>query len=438
MVNFLNLFSLKKYLTGKIQHPIDDFDLLTKSMMINRVSLIIFSLITLWFITRVFYLLNTTVILIWLSISAICLLCLILNKLKFIELASFMIIFLFTLFLSISLIFYGVNGSLFYIAFVIPIILTQILLGNKYLIVITSYILVYGFLIYYLQVTNILVINLHPIDPLEEFFSQISIILLSITVIELYSIVQSRAKISLENNFLRLQIKNQSAPITDNKLEDIGLSLLSVTHDFNNLLSIISDYNSILIKEMEENSALKSTAMKIAEITGRGTKLTNQLMNFNKPVGETSEDININDLIKSEQLILNRMIGNKIKLILDLDNSISNSNINSTKFDQILFNLITNSKQAIDKHGTITIRTKKTIHKELGECILLVVQDTGKGMIDEVKEHIFGPFFTTKKEGHGIGLFTVKKIIVENKGIIDIVSKINAGTSIKIFFKEIR
>jgi PAS domain S-box-containing protein len=98
--------------------------------------------------------------------------------------------------------------------------------------------------------------------------------------------------------------------------------------------------------------------------------------------------------------------------------------------NQVWINLIYNALQAMDFNGEITIKTKK-----VKEYLMISIKDNGKGIPDVIKDKIFNPFFTTKKqgEGSGIGLDIVLKIIEKHKGRIEFDSEINVGTEFRIY-----
>ena len=88
--------------------------------------------------------------------------------------------------------------------------------------------------------------------------------------------------------------------------------------------------------------------------------------------------------------------------------------ISKKSLELIMMNLITNAIEALDNGGDIDINW----HKNTNSMSLLTVQDSGKGISKEIKEKIFKPFFTTKKNGSGLGLFTVYKIVYLSEGHI--------------------
>ncbi|WP_199153711.1 ATP-binding protein [Chromobacterium sp. ASV23] len=100
------------------------------------------------------------------------------------------------------------------------------------------------------------------------------------------------------------------------------------------------------------------------------------------------------------------------------------------QLNQVWTNLISNSLQAMDYHGTLRLGIQKQ-----GDYAVVSISDTGCGISDVIKERIFEPFFTTKPrgEGTGLGLDIVKKIIERHKGKIEVFSELGIGTTFKVF-----
>ncbi|MBU2430643.1 MAG: response regulator, partial [Proteobacteria bacterium] len=123
---------------------------------------------------------------------------------------------------------------------------------------------------------------------------------------------------------------------------------------------------------------------------------------------------------------------------------------NKTQIHQVLINLCNNAVQSMEDFGgtlSLTVRNK-TLEKELiskdsaippGNYVCLVISDTGHGIPEDIIDHVFDPFYTTKSvdKGSGMGLAVVHGIMKAHNGIIRIYSTINQGTTCECYFPAI-
>ena len=230
------------------------------------------------------------------------------------------------------------------------------------------------------------------------------------------------------------------------KMEAIGKLAGGVAHDFNNLLTIIKGNIDLIMMELEESSPLKNDLKEVILATERATNLTRQLLIFsrkNQPAAMTLCDLN--QIIKEIAKMLERFIGEDIKIELGLAPVLSSVSIDKGNAEQVIMNLVVNAKDAMPQGGTVKIQTEEVVFsKETckavagaypGKFVLLSVKDTGTGMDEETIKHIFEPFFTTKKpgQGTGLGLSVIYGIIQQNNGWINVESVPTQGSVFNIY-----
>jgi CheY-like chemotaxis protein len=155
--------------------------------------------------------------------------------------------------------------------------------------------------------------------------------------------------------------------------------------------------------------------------------------------------VDINEIIKSIEKMLQCLIGEKINLLTLLSTDIGKVKVDPVQLQQVLLNLAVNAHDAMPEGGQLTIITENYILNDVdlplhpqwkpGRYAVLSATDTGTGMTPEVKARIFEPFYTTKEigKGTGIGLATVFGIVTQSEGHIEVISEVGAGSCFKIF-----
>jgi PAS domain S-box-containing protein len=234
----------------------------------------------------------------------------------------------------------------------------------------------------------------------------------------------------LESRFLQAQ-----------KMEALGRLAGGVAHDFNNLLGVIGGYAELLERHLGQHEQYKRHCARIIETTQRASGLTNQLLTFSRKEIARPAPLKPNKAIGNLAGMLSRLIGEDIEMILDLRAG-ATVIIDKIHFEQIIFNIAVNARDAMPGGGQLFIKTESKMHPVVqisGEVLLLPfvsisITDTGVGMDEATRLHAFEPFFTTKsaERGTGLGLATVYGIVQQCKGDINIKSRPGQGTEITI------
>jgi two-component system cell cycle sensor histidine kinase/response regulator CckA len=153
--------------------------------------------------------------------------------------------------------------------------------------------------------------------------------------------------------------------------------------------------------------------------------------------------------VKDLDQMLHRLIDENIEMTIVLGNEIGRIKADSGYVGQVLMNLVVNARDAMPNAGKLTIATNNVTldqnyareHADAtpGDYVMLSVSDTGTGMTDEVKAHLFEAFFTTKPKGKGtgLGLATCLTIVQQCGGHIGVHSEVGKGTAFKVYFPRV-
>ena len=237
----------------------------------------------------------------------------------------------------------------------------------------------------------------------------------------------------LEAQFLRTQ-----------RMNTIGTLAGGMAHDLNNALApILMGVQLLRRKASDEESARLLGLMETN--THRGADMVRQVLLFARGRGGEFERLELGPLVKELEKIVRETFPKSIAVETFLPADLWQVRGNPTQLHQVLLNLCVNARDAMPSGGRLSFaadNVELTTEEAAsipgaapGQCISLLVSDTGTGMPAEVMERIFEPFFSTKGEGHGtgIGLSTVQRIVKAHGGFIRVESQPGQGTVFEIF-----
>jgi two-component system cell cycle sensor histidine kinase/response regulator CckA len=227
------------------------------------------------------------------------------------------------------------------------------------------------------------------------------------------------------------------------KMDAVGQLAGGVAHDFNNLLVVISGYTELLLGRVSDDKSL-AQLREISQAAGRAGELIAQLLAFGRPSPNIDEPVDLSALIRGVEPMLRRLIGEDIRLILDVPEALSHVRADPGGLEQVLVNLVINAREAMPLGGEIRIQTAELDLDEAragelgliaGRYVVLSVTDNGSGMTDETKAHIFEPSFTTKElgKGTGLGLATIYGFVEQAGGKIAIDTEPGRGSSFSVY-----
>jgi len=233
------------------------------------------------------------------------------------------------------------------------------------------------------------------------------------------------------------------------KMEALGRLSGGVAHDFNNILTAITGYSELVLLNPTLEDGVRADIQEVLNAAFRAAALTKQLLAFSRRQIFAPKIIDLNNSIAELNRMLQRIIGEDIKLTLVSAPDLRHVRVDADQIGQVILNLVVNARDAMPKGGTLTLRTENV---ELDEADLdaqpdcrpggyarLSVEDSGEGMDAETLSRIFEPFFTTKSKdkGTGLGLATVYGIVKQSNGFIEVDSIPGAGSTFRIHLPSV-
>jgi signal transduction histidine kinase/CheY-like chemotaxis protein len=230
------------------------------------------------------------------------------------------------------------------------------------------------------------------------------------------------------------------------KLEAIGRLAGGIAHDFNNLMAIVVGNAALLAQRVPDGDPAKRLAEDIGAAGNRAAELTRHLLSFSRSQVLPPEVFALSPMVGDVLGMLRRVVGEDIAVTSALAEDAGFVEMGRGQLEQVVMNLVVNGRDAMPNGGSLRVTAAalyldtaraRGLGVEAGRYVLLSVADTGAGMDEHVRAHMFDPYFTTKAAGTGLGLSTVYGIVGHAHGAIDVWSEPGRGSRFDVYFPRV-
>ncbi|TCL62392.1 PAS domain S-box-containing protein [Hydrogenispora ethanolica] len=226
------------------------------------------------------------------------------------------------------------------------------------------------------------------------------------------------------------------------KIESVGILAGGIAHDFNNYLAAILSNIQLAGLRFENGRDIRPLLATVEGLVSKATGLTKQLLAFSKG------GIPIKKITSLKELVLDTvefvLRGSRVSCYCVIPEELRQAEVDPGQITQVLTNLLINASQAMPEGGNITVRCENTPWDSMdslpikpGEYVKVSVIDQGPGIPQENLAKIFDPYFTTKKQGNGLGLAVCYSIINNHGGYIGVESKAGSGSTFYFYLPAI-
>ncbi len=219
--------------------------------------------------------------------------------------------------------------------------------------------------------------------------------------------------------------------IRTEKMASIGLLAAGMAHEIGTPLASIMGYAELSAGEQPDNSAIQDYSRRITDDCTRIDRIVRGLLDYSRPRTPGDENADVRNVVLSTvDLMTQQGVFKQLNLRMEIDEGLLPARCDQHQLQQVVINLLLNSRDATPAGGTITIRGGRD-----GAHIRLDVLDSGAGISDESIKHIFDPFFTTKPpgKGTGLGLAISARIIDGFGGRITVASRVDKGSCFSVW-----
>jgi two-component system, cell cycle sensor histidine kinase and response regulator CckA len=233
------------------------------------------------------------------------------------------------------------------------------------------------------------------------------------------------------------------------RLEAIGRLAGGIAHDLNNMLVAILGFSDLLAQSMVPTDPRLEDVRQINDAAERSAELTRQLLVFARRELIQPRKLDLNAIVRYAGGMLRPVLGENISLDMQLSSQVGPIHADPGRVEQILMNLVLNSRDAMPRGGQVTVETagvtlepdgspwqQQSEGPPSGQYAMLAVTDTGHGMDPGTLQHIWEPFFTTKPagKGTGLGLSVVYGSVKQSGGFVWVNSEVGRGTIVRVYW----
>ena len=231
------------------------------------------------------------------------------------------------------------------------------------------------------------------------------------------------------------------------RVQSVGRLAGGIAHEVNNLMTVVLGFGNFAIDQLEPAHAARGEIDQMIKAGERAAAITRQLLAFTRQQVLRPARLDLNAVVRDLVPMFERMLGAEHRLRLELGEGLGTVAADRSQLEQVLVNLTLNSRDAMDRAGTVTIATAAADLEDdaawrhpgaalrRGRYLLLTVSDSGAGMDEATRSRVFEPFFTTKPvgQGTGLGLSTVYGIVKQSGGYVWLYSEPGLGTTAKVY-----
>ncbi|MBM4299988.1 MAG: GHKL domain-containing protein [Deltaproteobacteria bacterium] len=223
-------------------------------------------------------------------------------------------------------------------------------------------------------------------------------------------------------------MESQERLLHSERFAAVGEAAAYVSHEIKNPLMVIGGMANQVERRLTEDPAAQEKLRIIQNEVQRLESFLGELRDFLRPAPPSRKTIDLNQVIKDVEALMGDFIQEKGILLEErLEPNLPPVEADPNQIEQVLLNLLKNALEATESKGKILLSSGTRDGQ-----VWFAVQDTGKGMGEDVLEKIFHPFFTTKHKGTGLGLAVINKIITDHHGTITVDSVAGSGSTFTV------
>jgi C4-dicarboxylate-specific signal transduction histidine kinase len=222
--------------------------------------------------------------------------------------------------------------------------------------------------------------------------------------------------------------------VQSEKLAAIGQVTAAMAHEINNPIAVMQGNLDLVRELLQDNADLVAPELKLLdEQVERMRTMVSHLLRSARP-SDFAGYVEAFDpaAVMEESLVLSsHLLARGVEVARDY-RSTHRVEFNRQELQQLLVNLVSNAVQAMREGGRLTLRTRDWSDPGDGHGVFLEIQDTGPGIPPEIREQLFLPLFTTRREGNGLGLWISLSLVERYGGSIEVENAVGGGAVFRV------
>ena len=204
------------------------------------------------------------------------------------------------------------------------------------------------------------------------------------------------------------------------RMKPLASSAAVVVHDVRNSLGVIQSTAQFVLKKLKPSDQEKKAWELVERNVETIKKILKSYLGLARQAEGRKESSSINDIVERVAHFMEAQAKKSgVNVVISLNPSVPKIHLDESSIESAVLNLAINAIEAMDKGGSLTFTT---LAKD-GKWLILEIEDTGPGISKDLQENLFMPFFTTKADGTGMGLYSAKAILNQNGGDIQAESR---------------
>lgn len=223
----------------------------------------------------------------------------------------------------------------------------------------------------------------------------------------------------------------QEKLVRSERLAAIGQLASSVAHELRNPLGVMKNviYYLNMLETVQNSAEVKENLEVLSKEIDVADKVITDILEFSRIKKPTLRPENISLIVKE---VLGRVIiPPNVEIVNEFDETLPPIDLDRLQIQQVFYNLITNAVQAMEKGGTLNIKTRSKKNS-----VEISFKDTGIGIPKEYLLKIFDPLFSTKAKGTGLGLSVCTSLVEGHEGKIEVKSEVNKGSTFTVILPK--